>query len=196
MSEIDLSDTIKAKSDQLNASEIAGEKTIKITGAKKVSSDQPVVISYEGDDGKPWKPCLSMRRVLAHLWGEKVDMTGRMVTLVCDPTVTWAGEEVGGIRIKAMSHIDGAKTVPLRASKHKVKKYKIEAIAVTETKLKVDAAELHKAAETWAKKGEDAYKEFYMGLSNDERAAIQDKHEDYKKLAKEANDETEQPVQF
>lgn len=198
MSEIDLSDTIKAKSDQLNASEIAGEKTIKITDAKKVSSDQPVVINYEGDDGKPWKPCLSMRRVLAHLWGEKVDMTGRMVTLVCDPTVTWAGEEVGGIRIKAMSHIDGAKTVPLRASKHKVKKYKIDPIAVTEAKPKVDAAKLHKAAEAKAVEGIEAYKQYYMSLSNDERAAIQDKHEDYKQLAEttEKADEEEQPVRF
>lgn len=196
MSVIDLSDTIKAKSDQLNASEIAGEKTIKITGAKKVSSDQPIIIYYEGDDGKPWKPCLGMRRALAQLWGEKVDMTGRIVKLVCDPTVTLRGEEVGGIRIKGVSHIDGPKTVTVRISKHKVKKYKIEAITVTETKSKVDAEELHKAAETWAEKGEDAYKEFYMGLSKDERAAIQDKHEDYKKSSKEANDETEQPVQF
>ena len=194
MSVVDLSDTIKAKSDQLNASEIAGEKTIKITGAKKVSSDQPIVINYEGDGGKPWKPCLSMRRVMAHLWGEKVDMTGRMVTLVCDPTVTWAGEEVGGIRIKAMSHIDGTKTVPLRASKHKVKKYKIEAITVTEP----DTKALHTAAEKAAKSGIEAYKAYYTSLNNDDRASLASKHDDYKAMAEkqEKTDDAEQPVQF
>lgn len=195
MAEIDLSDTIKAKSDQLNASEIAGEKTIKITKATKTSGDQPVSIFYEGDEGKPYKPCLSMRRVIAFLWGEKVDMTGRSITLVCDPTVVWAGEEVGGIRIKAMSHIKKKTKVVTRASKHKTKTYEIEPLEV-ETQPKPDAKELHKAAKAWAEKGEDAYKEFFMGLTNDERAAIQDKHEDYKTLAKEVGDETEQPVQF
>lgn len=188
MTVIDLSDTIKAKSDQLNASEIAGEMTIKVTGAKKVSSEQPVVINYEGDGGKPWKPCLSMRRVIAHLWGERVDMTGRMITLVCDPTVTWGGDEVGGIRIKAMSHIEGKKTIPLRASKHKVKKYTVERIEVEQTEAP-DADAILSSAQAAAENGIEAYKKYFTGLNAEEKKTLSDQHEELKKKAQEADND-------
>jgi len=66
---IDLTKTIEAKSDQLNADDLIGNsRTIKIKGVKVIAGDQPVVISYEGDEGKPWKPCKGMRRIMAGLW--------------------------------------------------------------------------------------------------------------------------------
>lgn len=196
MSEIDLTDTIKAKSDQLNASEIASSMTIKITKAtKKASSDQPISIFYEGDDGKPWKPCLSMRRVIAHLWGERVDMTGRYITLVCDPTVTWGGEAVGGIRISAMSNIDSKKKVPLRASKHKVKQYTIDSIDVAAVP-DVDAEAILEGAKEAAAAGIDEYKKYFGALNNDERKSIQHKHEELKAIAEGDTDEQEHNISF
>ena len=68
----DLAKTIEPKSDQLNADDlIAGPRTIVITAvrANAGSAEQPVSISFEGDDGKPYKPCKSMRRVMVHVWG-------------------------------------------------------------------------------------------------------------------------------
>ena len=59
--------TIEAKSDQLNADDLIGKsRTIKITDVKVLDSDvQPVLISFEGDNGKPYKPSKGMIRVLA-----------------------------------------------------------------------------------------------------------------------------------
>jgi len=67
---IDIAATCAPKSDQLNADDlIAGPRTITITAVKLSAEDQPVSIHFQGDDGKPWKPCKSMRRVLMRAWG-------------------------------------------------------------------------------------------------------------------------------
>ena len=67
-----LRDTIIAKSDQLNADDIVGGTiTITVSAVKRGdSSEQPVVIHYNGDNGRPYKPCKTMRRVLIAGWGE------------------------------------------------------------------------------------------------------------------------------
>lgn len=130
MTMADLSQTIVPKSDQLNADDlIAGPKTITITrvSAAASSADQPVAISYEGDDGKPYKPCKSMRRVLVHLWGrDGAAYAGRRMTLYRDPAVRFGGIEVGGIRISHMSHIDGPKTLALTATRGSRKPYSVQ----------------------------------------------------------------------
>ena len=57
---MDITDTIKPKSDQLNADDlISGPITVKIVKVSKVSGDQPIVIEIEGDY-QPFKPCKSM----------------------------------------------------------------------------------------------------------------------------------------
>lgn len=121
MKMMDISDTIIAKSDQLNAADlIGGPITITITKVSKGDGEQPVAISYEGDNGKPFKPCKSVRRLLVGMW--KKDATkyvGRRLTLYFDPKVTWAGKEEGGVRVSHASHIDGEFKMALRASKAK-----------------------------------------------------------------------------
>ena len=83
--------TIVPKSDQLNADDLIGEqrKTIKITQitVKEKGEDQPCSIDYEGDNGKPWKPCKGMRRVLIEVWKSADANTyiGRSLTLYRDP---------------------------------------------------------------------------------------------------------------
>jgi len=111
----DMTDTIIAKSDQLNADDLIGrELTIKITKATvKKGSDQPVILNYEGDNGKPYKPSKGMRRVMVLVWGdESQSYVGKSMTLYRDETVKWGGAAVGGIRISHMSHI----TVPQNMS--------------------------------------------------------------------------------
>ena len=61
----DLGKTIAPKSDQLNADDlISGPRTITITNVASGSKDQPINISFEGDNGKPYRPGKSMRRGL------------------------------------------------------------------------------------------------------------------------------------
>jgi hypothetical protein len=84
---LDMTKTTEAKSDQLNAVDLTGApKTITITDVKIPGGDQPVIISYENDGGKPYKPCKGMRRGLVAIWGKDAEQyIGRSLTLVINP---------------------------------------------------------------------------------------------------------------
>jgi hypothetical protein len=129
MSDIsNLRPTIIPKSDQLNADQLLNaELPITVTSVSlSASLDQPVSIHYAGENGRPFKPCKTMRKALIALWGEDGNAwIGRSMLLYCEPTVKWAGEEVGGIRIKAVSHIDCDKMLSLTETRGKKAKIKI-----------------------------------------------------------------------
>ena len=128
MEPIDVSSTIVAKSDQLNADDLIGgrEVVVQITGVSKVAADQPVVVAITGGH-QPWKPCKTMRRVLVEAWGvDASQWVGRWLTLYRDAAVKWSGEAVGGIRIRAMSHITRRVTLSLAVSKGKKVTHVIE----------------------------------------------------------------------
>ncbi len=108
------------RSDQLNADDLlAGPITITVTSVSiRGGQEQPVSIHFEGDNGKPYKPCKSMSRVLVWAWGADASLyAGRSMTLYCDPTVKWGGMAVGGIRISELSHIAEPITMALTATK-------------------------------------------------------------------------------
>ena len=129
----DLTQTIIAKSDQVNADDLTGgPRTIKITkvSADTSSSEQPIVISVEGDS-KVYKPCKTVRRLLVAIWGPNGnEYVGRSVTLYRDPTVKWGGMEVGGIRISHMSHIDRPVTIALTATRGNKKPVTVSPLVV------------------------------------------------------------------
>ena len=104
----DVGFALEAKSDQLNAVDIMGaEPVIRIRDVKVAKGDQPVSVYFDGDNNRPWKPSKGMLRILAGAWGrESKQWAGRYVQLYFEPTVMYAGKEVGGIRIKALSDID------------------------------------------------------------------------------------------
>ena len=116
----DMRPVIVPKSDQINAdSLLGGPITITITEITiRPGTEQPVSIHYEGDDGKPYKPCKSMARVMVQCWGDDAnEYIGRSMTLYCDPKVLWGGMAVGGIRISHMSHLNSPMTMALTATK-------------------------------------------------------------------------------
>lgn len=126
-----IKDTIKPKSDQLNSDDlIYGPITIKITKVTASGSrEQPVSVFFEGDDNKPYKPCLSMRRVLIKVWGDQEALyVGRSMTLYRDDSVKWAGEAVGGIRISHMSDIAESIDMMLTANKKQRKSYTVKVL--------------------------------------------------------------------
>ena len=124
----DMTGAIVPKSDQLNADDLIGrELTIKITGvAIKGGQEQPVSIHFEGDDGKPYKPCKSMSRILVSAWGpDSSKYVGRSMTLYRDPKVKWAGMDVGGIRISHMSDIADDLTMALTVTRANKKPFTV-----------------------------------------------------------------------
>lgn len=103
----DVSATLEAKSDQLNAVDIMGaEPIIRIREVNVTQGDQPVSVYFDGDHGRPWKPSKGMRRILAGAWGtDSSNWIGKHAKLYFEPSVMYAGKEVGGVRIRALSDI-------------------------------------------------------------------------------------------
>lgn len=124
-----LRDTILAKSDQLNSDDILGGGiTITVTAVKRGdSAEQPVIIHYQGDNGRPYKPCKTMRRVLIAGWGENgAAWVGRSMALYNEPSVKFGGVAVGGIRISHMTDIGNGICMATNASKGKKKEVIIQ----------------------------------------------------------------------
>jgi hypothetical protein len=119
MNDLFVSHTVIPKSDQLNSDDLlAGPVRFNITGARLVQNpQQPVILSI--DQGRqPFKPCLTMRRLLIELWGGNAKLwVGRSLVLFCDKSVTFGKDWRGGIRISHMSHIDGQQSVMLTTAR-------------------------------------------------------------------------------
>lgn len=170
----DMAAAIIPKSDQLNSDDlIAGPLTITITSvAIRGGQEQPVSMHYEGDNGKPYKPCKSMARVFVFAWGpDAKQYVGRSVTLYRDPSVKWGAMEVGGIRISHMSDIPEALTMALTATKGSRKPFTVRPLkaAAPPSPLPADPP----AAET---SGADSADQDYLRLQAAEAAAWGTKH--------------------
>lgn len=171
MSEVDLTKAAAPKSDQLNADDlIGGSRTIKITKVSGNADDkQPISVYFEGDNGKPYKPCKSMTRILIRVWGNvAANFIGRTLTLYRDDKVLFGGIEVGGIRISHMSDITEAITMSLTASRASRKPYTVRPLG--------NAAESSPSPinlETLTKEKDDLKKKIEMAESGAELDAIE-----------------------
>jgi len=150
---MDLSHTIQPKSDQLNADDlITGPRIIKITDVTATDGDQPISVSFEGDNGKPYKPCKSMRRVMIFIWGKhSKDWIGQSVELYRDPDVKFGGQAVGGIRIARATGIEKTTEIVLTVTRTKRAPYKIEPLKISnypDDKLEKDMPKIKSAIET------------------------------------------------
>jgi hypothetical protein len=125
----DMKSFLAPKTDQLNFDHFSGGRsvTIKVTDVKFTTGDQPVTIVCEGAGGKVFRPCKSMGRVLSAGWGEKAsNYIGKSLTLYGDPSVIFAGQKVGGVRISHMSDIKQDLIIALTASKGNRKPYTVK----------------------------------------------------------------------
>jgi hypothetical protein len=117
---MDLSETTAAKSAQQNYDDFLGgiTRTVTITDVTRGTPEQPVSIELAEYPGKPYKPNLSMRRVLLLAWGKDSTVyAGRKLKLFGNPDVVYGGKAVGGIEIEAVSDIDKPLTMSLTATR-------------------------------------------------------------------------------
>lgn len=168
----DLRYTIVPKSDQLNSEQLlGGPMTVTVTDVRIGSSDeQPISVHYEGEDGRPFKPCKTMRKVLIFAWGQDGrEWIGRSMTLYNDPQVRFGGAEVGGIRISHMTDIDGDIKVSLTKTKGQKALHTIRRLEVDRGPLLADVlAAIGKASN---KAGMDAAKALASRLRNEADAS-------------------------
>lgn len=171
-----LSETIVAKSDQLNAEDlVSGPRIITVTTIKAMplGNEQPWVIEYEGANGRPWKPSKAAMRILAseEAWGD-LDIpdgggisngwAGRQVEVFNNPEVIYAGKKCGGIRVSGMSHIKNAFVARVTERRGSKTEYKIrvltEAQAAPQQDFKTEKDALTIAAESGMAALVDAWK--------------------------------------
>lgn len=142
----DIGDTLTPKSNQLDAVDLLdGPRIFTITECTTRSTEeQPTTIKL-AEFPRPWKPGKNQRRVLAFCWGGKGSLyAGRRVELYCDTNVLYAGEKVGGIRIRALSHIDGPLDAPIIKTRGQGGTWHVEPLtepAPTATQMNVPTAE-------------------------------------------------------
>lgn len=177
----DLRSTIIPKSDQLNAEQLLGGPiTISITDVRIGSSaEQPISVHYEGENGRPYKPCKTMRKVLIFAWGpDGREWIGRSLTLYNDPQVKFGGDEVGGIRISHMTDIERDVQVSLTATRGKKALHTIKRMSKPSHKterpplsdhLKTAVASFERAAR---ERGFQAFKDAWGLLSKEDQSAI------------------------
>lgn len=173
----DLRGTIIPKSDQLNAEQLlGGPMTVTVTDVRLGSGEeQPVVVHYEGENGRPFKPCKTMRKVLIHAWGaDGRQWLGRSMTLYNDHTVKWAGEDVGGIRISHLTDIERDIKVSLTTTRGKKAKYEVRRLV---SKLVGQLADIAKSPTLDALKHnfETAYKATKVLAERDQLTAAKDR---------------------
>jgi len=128
---VDLSDSIQANSEQVNADDLlSGPVTTVITAVEKGTADQPVFIHLEAFPGRTFRPAKSVRRVLVHVWGKESSVyVGRSITIFNDPTVKWAGQAVGGVRLSHVSHITEPQEIPLTIARGKKSPFVVQPLA-------------------------------------------------------------------
>lgn len=126
---MDISNAIKAKSDQLNAADLMGGPiVVRIEGARRGNQDQPVIVQISGGH-MPWKPSKTALRALAHFLGtDTAAWEGRWVRLYRDPRTLWAGKPVGGVMISGIDSITKPETLTLAYSRGKTNTHRVEPI--------------------------------------------------------------------
>lgn len=185
----DLSQTIAPKSDQLNADDlISGPRTITVTKVSRSESpDQPIKIHFDGDNGKPYLPCKSMRRVLVQVWGaDGSQYAGRSMTLYRDDGVKFGGADVGGIRISHMSGLKERFVTALTMSKASRKPYAVLPLKDVGAP-SIDPA-VKAAGDQAAAGGVAAYTEWLGSLAPDVKASVRPMHKEWSARAKAADE--------
>src|SRR5699024_10248883 len=102
------------------------------TGAvvRNGTAEQKYDIGLEGEQ-RVWRPPLTVLRTLIACWGDDATAwQGRQVELYGDPSIRFGKEAVGGIRIKALSHLDEPKTVTVTVARGKRQKITIQPLQV------------------------------------------------------------------
>ena len=142
-----LSDTVTSNGQQLNADDlISSDKIITVTGIKRsTSKQQPLSIDYYGmQPNRPFKPCLTMRKILFAEWGtDGRQWVGKSMRLYRDSEVKFGTEKTGGIRISHLSDIDKQAVHNLLVSKMKRQEFVINKLPTYQQ------AEFDKNAAAW-----------------------------------------------
>ena len=173
---LDISGSVEPRSDQLNYDDVAAnDLTITITDVKQGPPDQPVHLHNAEFPGRPYKPGKSMRRVLIAAWGtDAAQYVGKRIQLFGDPTIRFGKEAVGGIRIRALSHIPGPLDVKLTVTRGKRENFTVTPLlTVNEVAAWLTEASTMDALKTaWVRVTQAGFGQQLDALKEERKAAI------------------------
>lgn len=192
MDDSDMMKAIVPNSQQLNADDLVGGHTItiKINRAEvKETGEQKVILGYEGDKEKPYKPGKMMCHVLIGLYGKSSkNYVGKSLTLYRDDAVTFGPNQVGGVRIRYASHIDHPVTVIVPVSKGVRKPFTVKPLVVAEPKIDHALEMMKRNARDNAINGTENLQKWWTTLPKETQAKLKPSMDEYKKIAKETDD--------
>jgi hypothetical protein len=199
MTNLDVTQAIMPKSDQLNAdSLIGGPITIKITNVEvNAGADQPIVIHYEGENGRPWKPSKTSARCLAVIWGANASQwIGMSCELYNDPTVTWGGAAVGGVRVSKIEGIDAPRQLSMTKTRGKKSTITLQPLIVNakadaEPVVEINVEEAQDEVRNVAESGKDAFRVWWKDNA-DKREAVKPIMDEIKAIIDQISTEDDQ----
>ncbi|MCW2763355.1 MAG: hypothetical protein JWR85_3556 [Marmoricola sp.] len=157
----DMDAVTAAKSDQFNADDLIGsEMTVTVAEVIiRAGTEQPVTVKLVGQN-KVFRPCKTVARIMKAAWGPDSSVyPGRSMVLYTDPEVTWGGMKVGGIRVRAVSHIAEPLVIALQEKKGSkkittVRPLQVAAgLTVEEARASIESAETLEDLKTvWSRK--------------------------------------------
>ena len=123
--------TAEPRSDQINYEDfVGGSRVFTVAGVRVGTAEQKYDIGLQ-EEQRVWRPPLTVLRTLIACWGDDATAwQGRQVELYGDPSIRFGKEAVGGIRIKALSHLDEPKTVTVAVARGKRQKITIQPLQV------------------------------------------------------------------
>ena len=123
--------TAEPRSDQINYEDfLAGPRVYTIGGVRNGTAEQKYDIQLQ-EEQRVWRPPLTVLRTLIACWGDDATVwQGRQAELYGDPSIRFGKDAVGGIRIKALSHLDEPKTVTVTVARGKRQKITIQPLQV------------------------------------------------------------------
>ena len=138
MTGVDMAAWVAANSDQLNADDLLGGPiSVEVLGVRESGEGagkgkQPIIVRIS-DEHRPWKPCLTMRRLLLTVWGRDTGTwVGRSLRLYRDPTISAPDgtKNAGGIRVSHVTGIDREVTVALTETRGRKRTWTVQPLSV------------------------------------------------------------------
>lgn len=131
--------TAEPRSDQINYEDfLAGPRVYTIGGVRVGTAEQKYDIQLQ-EEQRVWRPPLTVLRTLIACWGDDATVwQGRQAELYGDPSIRFGKDAVGGIRIKALSHLDEPKTVSVTVARGKRQKITVQPLPVQDAPQEAD----------------------------------------------------------